>query len=62
LELLLMQEAANKELCFVFAEFVDYSLGTHPELHAVLRKGTLREDKRLAKCEPHGEWLEWLYL
>jgi hypothetical protein len=59
---LLLTEAPKKELYFVYAEYVEYSPGAYPELHAVLRRGIQREDKRLAKCEPHGEWLEWLYL
>lgn len=55
---ILSQEAAKRKLWFVYAEYVDY--GKPPELHAVLSRGAQREDKCLAKCEPHGEWLEWL--
>lgn len=60
LELLLTQEAKRRELHFVYIEYVTYSPGIHPELHAVLRTGDKRQDRLLGKCEPHGEWLEWL--
>lgn len=58
LEVLLKEQGMLGELHYVNVEGVGRE---SLELHVARYSGEQKEDKLLARCPPHGEWLEWVY-
>lgn len=58
---LISHEALSRSIYFIYVEYVGYSQGSYPELHAIRYENAERQDEKLALCQPHGYWLEWVY-
>jgi hypothetical protein len=58
---ILAKSSEQGDVYLVSAEwFAVHGSGEHPELvMATFRRG-LREDKQLAYCDAHGEWIQWI--
>jgi hypothetical protein len=60
LDNLLEKTAMGRELNLVSIEYDPSRRGQSPELRVVHLKENEGDDTLLARCEPHGEWIEWL--